>query len=39
MPYEVNNEQIKAQYKNGILKINLPRAESSKPKKIKVKSE
>jgi HSP20 family protein len=36
LPFDVNNENVKAEYKNGILAIILPRLEESKPKKIKV---
>ena len=36
LPYEVNGEKISAKYSNGILKVILPRTESSKPRKITV---
>lgn len=36
LPYEVDNEKVKANYKNGILKITLPRTEVTKPKKITI---
>ncbi len=39
LPYEINSEAVKASLKNGILKIQLPRAEQSKPKKISVHAE
>jgi HSP20 family molecular chaperone IbpA len=34
---EVDQEKISAESKNGVLTINLPKAEKSKPKQIKVK--
>ncbi len=36
LPYEVENDKIKARFKNGVLNIELPRAESSKPRKIAI---
>ena len=36
LPYHVELDKVKAEYKNGVLKITLPRAESDKPKQIKV---
>lgn len=36
LPSEVNPDQVTAEYQNGVLKLNLPRAESAKPKKISV---
>ena len=39
LPYEVNGEKISAKYSNGILKVTLPRTESSKPRKITVTNE
>ncbi len=36
LPHKVDVESVKADYQNGILKIVLPRAESDKPKQIKV---
>lgn len=39
LPYEIDNGKVKAAYKDGILKITMPRAETSKPKKIKVSAE
>jgi HSP20 family protein len=36
MPIEINPEGIKAEYRDGILALFLPRAESDKPKSIKV---
>ncbi len=38
LPYEVQSEDVKAQYRNGRLEITLPRHESTKPKKIEVKT-
>jgi HSP20 family protein len=37
MPFEVDNEKVEAEYKNGMLRIRLPRAEENKPRKIAVK--
>jgi HSP20 family protein len=34
---DVNEEKIDAQYKDGILKIELPKAEQKKPKKVSIK--
>ena len=36
MPIEINPEGVKAEYRDGILALFLPRAESDKPKSIKV---
>ena len=36
MPIEINPEDVKAEYRDGILALFLPRAESDKPKSIKV---
>ena len=36
LPARVNANQINAEYKNGVLKVVLPRAEEDKPKMIKV---
>ena len=36
IPTAVHSEKIKAQYKNGVLKITLPKKEEVKPKEIKV---
>jgi HSP20 family protein len=36
LPHRVESEAVKAEYQNGILKVVLPRAESDKPKQIKV---
>lgn len=37
LPYTADSEKVEATYKNGILKIVLPRAEADKPRKITVK--
>jgi len=37
LPYEVENNEVKATYKNGVLNLTLPRHEASKPKKINIK--
>jgi len=36
LPAEVDPEKISADYKNGILKINIPKPEEQKPKQITV---
>ena len=38
LPYPVQADKIEASFKNGVLKVSLPRAEEDKPKKITVKS-
>jgi len=38
LPSEVENEAIKAEYRNGVLRVTLPKAESAKPRKITVKA-
>lgn len=38
LPYEVQSEDVKAQYRNGRLEITLPRHESTKPQKIEIKT-
>ena len=37
LPYQVDVKKVNASFKNGVLSITLPRAESDKPKKIAVK--
>ena len=36
MPVEINPDRVKAEYRDGVLALFLPRAESEKPKSIKV---
>ena len=36
MPVEIDPERVKAEYRDGVLALFLPRAESDKPKTIKV---
>lgn len=36
LPHKVELDQIKADFKNGILTITLPKAESEKPREIKI---
>ncbi len=36
LPYEVDNEKIAARYTNGVLHIDLPRSETTKPRKIQI---
>ena len=38
LPFMVDTNKVEAYFKNGILMINLPRAEADKPKKITIKS-
>jgi HSP20 family protein len=38
LPNAVDSERVKASFNNGILTVNLPRAEADKPKKITIKS-
>lgn len=38
LPFEVDPEKVVARYENGVLNVTLPRAESSKPKKIAITS-
>ena len=37
LPVRIDPDKIKAEYKNGILALFIPRAESDKPKSIKIK--
>jgi HSP20 family protein len=36
MPSEIDSEKVEAKIADGILTLTLPKAESAKPKKIKV---
>jgi HSP20 family protein len=36
LPNTVNSEAIRAEYKNGVLTVNLPKREESKPRQVKV---
>ena len=36
LPGSINKEKVKASYKNGVLKITMPKKEESKPKQITV---
>jgi HSP20 family protein len=36
LPFAVDPEKISAEYKDGVLKITLPRHEASKPRKIEI---
>ena len=38
LPYTVDVNKVKAVFKNGVLRVELPRVESEKPKKIAVKA-
>ena len=39
LPATVNNEKIRAEYRDGVLSITLPKLEAAKPLKIKVLNE
>jgi len=36
LPVQIQNEQVKAEYKNGVLQLNLPKVEQQKQKTVKV---
>jgi HSP20 family protein len=36
MPVGIDPEKIQADYKDGILKINIPKTEESKPKQVSI---
>jgi HSP20 family protein len=36
LPNTVNTEAIKAEYKNGVLTVHMPKREETKPKQIKI---
>jgi HSP20 family protein len=36
LPSEVKGDQVKAQYKDGVLTVTLPKAEEAKPKQIEI---
>lgn len=36
LPFEVDASKVSATYKNGVLKVKLPRAETSKAKKVEI---
>lgn len=38
LPFEVDAEKVDATFKDGVLRITLPRSETAKPKKIEIKS-
>lgn len=38
LPFMVDTNKVDARFENGVLQINLPRAEADKPKKITIKS-
>jgi HSP20 family protein len=39
LPREVQSEKINASFKNGVLKVTLPKSEEAKKKEIKIKVE
>ncbi len=38
LPYEVEADQTKARYENGVLQMTLPRSEATKPRRITIQS-
>jgi HSP20 family protein len=38
VPFEVEADKVDATYKDGVLKVTLPKSETAKPKKIEIKS-
>jgi HSP20 family protein len=38
VPFEVEAEKVDATYKDGVLKVTLPKSETAKPKKIEIKT-
>ena len=38
LPFMVDTEKVEANFKNGVLTVNLPRAEADKPKKVTIQS-
>jgi len=36
LPFRANSEGVRAAFKNGLLRISIPRSEEEKPKKIKI---
>lgn len=37
LPVEINPDQVKAEYRNGLLLVTLPKVEEAKPKRISIK--
>ncbi len=38
LPFRIKEDEIQAEYKYGVLKVHLPKAEEEKPKKIAIKT-
>ena len=39
LPFEVESDKVRARYENGVLRITLPRKESTKPRRIAIAAE
>ncbi|HMP76681.1 MAG TPA: Hsp20/alpha crystallin family protein [Kiritimatiellia bacterium] len=39
LPYEVEADKVQARYENGVLRVTLPRKESTKPRRITIQAE
>ena len=39
LPFRADTEKVRARYKNGLLRVKVPRAEEDKPKKVEVTAE
>lgn len=38
LPFEVENDKVKATYANGVLTLTLPRSEATKPRRVEIKA-
>jgi HSP20 family protein len=39
LPFELDQDKVEAEFKNGVLTITLPKREESKPRRIEVKTD